>query len=393
MRRRCAARTWTRWSPRCGRRAPETRRAYSAALAQRNALLASIRAGRASRASLPAWDAELARHGVALMADRAATVERLRPRFAEHAAGLGLEGEVELRYRPRSKAADAADPGRRARRARRLGPRARLHRPRPAPRRPGVPPRGPRAARLRLARPAAPRSARAAARRARGAGLRARLRPAAAARRRHERARRHPPRAARGPAAPRRPGRGHDDRARPRAGGGGGRRGADRDRDGMAGRSSWSRATTRPGASRRWEASPGGLRLPPRAGTKRPRRETARVRGPPASRSTPWSTRSQPPTLLAAVQRSGRRSPGTFADGLGARRRARRGGHVACDSSVLSSELDLMSELVVGAPERGARPGGGPPPADPGHQSVICCVFAGISLRARVRIRNPRLLE
>ena len=79
-----------------------TRRAYSAALAQRNALLASIRAGRASRASLPAWDAELARHGVALMADRAATVERLRPRFAEHASGLGLEGEIDLRYRARA---------------------------------------------------------------------------------------------------------------------------------------------------------------------------------------------------------------------------------------------------------------------------------------------------
>jgi len=90
------------WPGRAG-----TRRAYSAALAQRNALLASIRAGRASRASLPAWDAELARHGIALMGDRDATVERLRPRFAEHAAGLGLEGEVELRYRPRSKAADA----------------------------------------------------------------------------------------------------------------------------------------------------------------------------------------------------------------------------------------------------------------------------------------------
>jgi DNA replication and repair protein RecF len=85
-----------------------TRRAYSAALAQRNALLAGIRAGRAGRGSLPAWDAELARHGVALMADRAATVERLAPRFAAHAAGLGLEGEVELRYRPRSKAAAAA---------------------------------------------------------------------------------------------------------------------------------------------------------------------------------------------------------------------------------------------------------------------------------------------
>ena len=84
-----------------------TRRAYSAALAQRNALLASIRAGRASRASLPAWDAELARHGVALMADRAATVDRLRPRYAQHAQGLGLEGKVELRYKPRSEAESA----------------------------------------------------------------------------------------------------------------------------------------------------------------------------------------------------------------------------------------------------------------------------------------------
>jgi DNA replication and repair protein RecF len=90
------------WPGRAG-----TRRAYSAALAQRNALLTSIRARRASRASLPAWDAELARHGVALMADRAATVERLRPRFADHAEGLGLEGEVELRYRPRSKVTEA----------------------------------------------------------------------------------------------------------------------------------------------------------------------------------------------------------------------------------------------------------------------------------------------
>src|SRR4051812_30321162 len=53
------------WPARAG-----TRQAYSAALAQRNALLASTRAGRASRASLPAWDAELARHGIALMADR-----------------------------------------------------------------------------------------------------------------------------------------------------------------------------------------------------------------------------------------------------------------------------------------------------------------------------------
>ena len=169
------------WPARAG-----TRRAYAAALAQRNALLASIRAGRASRTSLPAWDAELARHGVALMADRAATVERLRPRFAEHAAGLGLEGEVDLRYRPRGHRGLAAELAERHR----LRPRARLHRPRPAPRRPQLPPRAPRAARVRLARPAAARAAGAAARRARGAGRRARRRPAAAARRRDVRARR-----------------------------------------------------------------------------------------------------------------------------------------------------------------------------------------------------------
>jgi len=79
-----------------------TRRAYSAALAQRNALLAAIRAGRAGRGSLPAWDLELARHGVALVRDRAEAVERLQSGFGAHAVTLGLEGEVELRYRPRS---------------------------------------------------------------------------------------------------------------------------------------------------------------------------------------------------------------------------------------------------------------------------------------------------
>jgi DNA replication and repair protein RecF len=85
------------------------RRAYGAALAQRNALLARIRAGQAARASLPAWDAELARHGIALMGDRAAIVERLAPRFAEHAAALGLEDEPSLAYRPRSRAGSAEE--------------------------------------------------------------------------------------------------------------------------------------------------------------------------------------------------------------------------------------------------------------------------------------------
>jgi DNA replication and repair protein RecF len=90
------------WPARAG-----TRRAYSAALGQRNALIAGIRAGRAGPASLPAWDAELARHGIALMRDRAEAAERLRPRFVTHAQDVGLEGEAELAYRPRSKAQDA----------------------------------------------------------------------------------------------------------------------------------------------------------------------------------------------------------------------------------------------------------------------------------------------
>src|SRR5215208_3977525 len=90
------------WPARAG-----TRRAYSAALGQRNALIAGIRAGRAGPASLPAWDAELARHGIALMRDRAEAAERLRPRFVTHAEDVGLEGTAELAYRPRSKARDA----------------------------------------------------------------------------------------------------------------------------------------------------------------------------------------------------------------------------------------------------------------------------------------------
>jgi DNA replication and repair protein RecF len=90
------------WPGRAG-----TRRAYTAALGQRNALIAGIRAGRAGRSSLPAWDAELARHGIALMRDRAEAVERLVPRFHTHAEDVGLEGDPDLAYRPRSKATGA----------------------------------------------------------------------------------------------------------------------------------------------------------------------------------------------------------------------------------------------------------------------------------------------
>lgn len=84
-----------------------TRRAYSRALAQRNALLASIRAGRASRETLPSWDEELATHAVALRADRTFAVERISEPFAERSVQLGLEGGATLEYRPRSRATSA----------------------------------------------------------------------------------------------------------------------------------------------------------------------------------------------------------------------------------------------------------------------------------------------
>jgi DNA replication and repair protein RecF len=86
----------------------ETRPAYSRALAQRNALLARARAGHAGAAALDAWDAELARHGIRLMEDRAEAVEGLRSPFRELVGRLGLSGEAELRYRPRSQAGDAS---------------------------------------------------------------------------------------------------------------------------------------------------------------------------------------------------------------------------------------------------------------------------------------------
>jgi DNA replication and repair protein RecF len=84
-----------------------TRRAYTQALAQRNALLGRIRAGRGSRSSLGAWDLELARHAISLRDDRAAAVAHLDARFTTVAEELGLLGAATLRYRPRS---DAATP-------------------------------------------------------------------------------------------------------------------------------------------------------------------------------------------------------------------------------------------------------------------------------------------
>jgi DNA replication and repair protein RecF len=91
------------WPGRAGLRG-----AYAQALAQRNALIARVRAGVAGRGALPAWTAELARHGVALMAARAEAVAALAGPFATCAAELGLDGAPSVGYRPRSTAESAA---------------------------------------------------------------------------------------------------------------------------------------------------------------------------------------------------------------------------------------------------------------------------------------------
>ena len=98
---------------------------------------ACVRAPAAPRRS-GAWDAELAARGIELMANRREAVEGLRPVFADLAARLGLPGEAELRYRPRSPATTAEELVRRARGAPVGGPGSRLHRARAAPRRPAA---------------------------------------------------------------------------------------------------------------------------------------------------------------------------------------------------------------------------------------------------------------
>jgi DNA replication and repair protein RecF len=82
------------------------RLAYSRVLAQRNALLGGIRAGRASRATISTWDRQLARQAIALREHRAAAVALLAEPFSERASQLGLTGAASLNYRPRSRATD-----------------------------------------------------------------------------------------------------------------------------------------------------------------------------------------------------------------------------------------------------------------------------------------------
>jgi DNA replication and repair protein RecF len=80
---------------------------YSRALAQRNALVARIRAGAARPELLDPWDMELARHGIGVMEARREALRELEAPFARLADELGLPGKCALEYRPRSRAVDA----------------------------------------------------------------------------------------------------------------------------------------------------------------------------------------------------------------------------------------------------------------------------------------------
>lgn len=87
------------------------RRAYAQALAQRNALIGRVRHEGAServRAAFEPWDLQLARHGAELMADRREALAAAVEPFASCCQLLGLDGDPGIAYRPRSRAANAA---------------------------------------------------------------------------------------------------------------------------------------------------------------------------------------------------------------------------------------------------------------------------------------------
>ena len=218
-----------------------TRSAYSRALAQRNALVARIRAGGASPDGLDAWDAELARRG------RRADV---RPPRGRRRAGAGLREHgararaarsrpswptALARAPPTPRGWPPSSPSAAPRTWSAASPRTGPHRDDVA-----LEPRRPVAALLRLAGPAAHGPAGAAVRRARAAGRAPRHAAAGPAGRRHVGAGRGPPRATGRATARRRPGGAHRHRARARPR----RRRTSRSR---ASRSPPDRSTRRPG--------------------------------------------------------------------------------------------------------------------------------------------------
>ncbi|MET0305053.1 MAG: DNA replication and repair protein RecF [Solirubrobacterales bacterium] len=85
-----------RWPTRAG-----LRQRYGQVLAQRNALIARLAAGRPG-GDLDVWDTSLAEAAEALIAARAEAVAELAPSFSEAAADLGLPAGASLEYAPRA---------------------------------------------------------------------------------------------------------------------------------------------------------------------------------------------------------------------------------------------------------------------------------------------------
>ncbi len=77
------------------------RQRFGQALAQRNALLSRIAAGRSAASELDAWDASLAATAAPLIEARAEACAELAESFAATAAELGLEGAT-IEYAPRA---------------------------------------------------------------------------------------------------------------------------------------------------------------------------------------------------------------------------------------------------------------------------------------------------
>ena len=82
----------------------ELARSYGRTLAQRNSLLAAIKARRSGGSALDAWDQQMSSRAIELMDARSEAVRILSGAFAVRAAALGLSGEATLTYRPRSEA-------------------------------------------------------------------------------------------------------------------------------------------------------------------------------------------------------------------------------------------------------------------------------------------------
>lgn len=85
----------------------DLRQRFGQALAQRNALVARVAAGRAAPGDLDVWDTTLAAAAAALVAARGEAVAELAEPFTAAAAELGLEGGATIEYAPRAEGSAA----------------------------------------------------------------------------------------------------------------------------------------------------------------------------------------------------------------------------------------------------------------------------------------------